>query len=139
MNIIGLELDYIPTFHILPNAYISLGKSIWLNFSWLNFQLSIRHVSCDYKASIRSLYIPSITLNSYLNSGYLVSFEICAFGYTYRKGLFKRKDRDIQPTDNTNGFVPSGWFLQFGNPMADDFLKDLHNLINKFKDKEEQS
>lgn len=137
MNIIGLELDYIPTFHILPNAYISLGKSIWLSFSWLNFQLTIKHISCDYKASIRSLYTPSITLNSYLNSGYLVSFEICVHGYVYRKGLFKRKDRDIQPTDNTNGFVPSGWFLQFDNPTVDDFLKDLHDLINKFKDKEE--
>lgn len=44
---------------------------------------------------------------------------------------------NIEPTDNTNGFVPSGWFLQFGNPEADDFLKDLYDLINKFKDKEE--
>ena len=137
MNIIGLELEYIPTFHILPHAYISLGKSIWLSFSWFNFQLTIKHISCDYKAFQWSLYTPSITLQSYPNSGYLLSFEIYMFGYTYRKGLFKRKDREIQPTDNTNGFVPSGWFLQFGNPMADDFLKDLYDLINKFKDKEE--
>lgn len=137
MNIIGLELEYIPTLHILPHAYITLGKSIWLSFSWLNFQLTIKHILCDYKASVWSLYTPSVTLQSYPNSGYLVSFEIYMFGYTYRKGLFKRKDRDIQPTDNTNGFVPSGWFLQFGNPMVDDFLKDLHDLINKFKDKEE--
>lgn len=138
MNIIGLELEYIPTLHILPHAYITLGKSIWLSFSWLNFQLTIKHISCDYKASIWSLYTPSVTLHSYPDSGYLVSFEIYMFGYTYRKGLFKRKDRDIQPTDNTNGFVLSGWFLQFGNPMVDDFLKDLCDLINKFKDKEEQ-
>ena len=137
MNIIGLELEYILTFHILPHVYISLGKSIWLSFSWLNFQLTIRHISCDYKASVRSLYTPSATLHSYPNSGYLLSFEICMFGYVYRKGLIRIKDRDIQPTDNTNGFVPSGWFLQFGNPMADDFLKDLYDLINKFKDKEE--
>lgn len=33
--------------------------------------------------------------------------------------------------------VPSSWFLQFGNPMVDDFLKDLYDLINKFRDKEE--
>lgn len=59
------------------------------------------------------------------------------FGYTYRKGLFKRKDKDTQPTDNTNGFVDSSWFSQFGNPMTDDFLNDLQNLINKFKNKEE--
>ena len=137
MNIIGLELEYIPTFHILPHAYITLGKSIWLSFSWLNFQLTIKHISCDYRASVWSLYTPSVTLQSYPNSGYLVSFEIYVLGYTYRKGLFRLKDRDIQPTDNTNGFVPSGWFLQFGNPMTDDFLKDLYYLINKFKDKEE--
>lgn len=137
MNIIGLEFEYIPTFHILPHAYIALGKSIWLSFSWLNFQLGIRHISCDYKASVWSLFTPSVTLHSYPNGGYLVSFEICMFGYTYRKGLFRIKDRGIQPTDNTNGFVPSEWFLQFGNPMTNDFLKDLQNLINKFKDKEE--
>ena len=137
MNIIGVELEYIPTFHILPHAYISLGKSIWLSFSWFNFELRIKHISCDYKAFQWSLYTPGITLQSYPNSGYLLSFEIYMFGYTYRKGLFKRKDGDIQPTDNTNGFVPSSWFLQFGNPMADDFLKDLYDLINKFKDKEE--
>lgn len=137
MNIIGLEFEYIPTFHILPHAYITLGKSIWLSFSWLNFQLTIKHISCDYKASVWSLYTPSVTLHSYPNGGYLVSFEICMFGYTYRKGLFRIKDRGIQPTDNTNGFVPPEWFLQFGNPMTNDFLKDLQNLINKFKDKEE--
>ena len=137
MNIIGLELEYIPTFHILPHAYITLGKSIWLNFSWLNFQLTIKHISCDYKASVWSLYTPSITLQSYPNSGYLVSFDIYVFGYAYRKGLFRIKNREIQPVDNTNGFVPSGWFLQFDNPFADDFLKDLCDLINKFKNKEE--
>lgn len=137
MNIIGLELGYIPTFHILPHAYITLGKSIWLSFSWLNFQLTIKHISCDYKASVWSLYTPSATLHSYPNSGYWLSFEMCMFGYAYRKGLIRIKDREIQPTDNTNGFVPSGWFLQFGNPMTDNFLKDLYDLINKFKDKEE--
>lgn len=136
MNIVGLELEYIPTFHILPHAYMTLGKSVWLSFSWLNFQLTIKHISCDYKASMQSLYTPSITLHRYPNSGYLVSFEVCMFGYVYRKGLIRLKDREIQPTDNTNGLVPSGWFLQFGNPMADDFLKDLYDLINKFKDKE---
>ena len=135
MNIIGIELEYIPTFHILPHAYISLGKSLWFSFGWLNFQLTIKHISCDYKASTWCLYTPSITLNSYLNSGYLVSFEICMFGYTYRKGIFKIKDKEIRPTDNTNGFVPSSWFLQFSNPETDDFLKDLHDLIDKFKEK----
>ena len=136
MNIIGLELEYIPTFHILPHVYISLGKSIWFSFSCLNFQLTIRHISCDYKASVRSLYTPSITLHSYPNSGYLLSFEICIFGYIYRKGLIRIKDKDIQPIDNTNGFVPSSWFLQFNNHTINDFLKDLYDLINKYKYKE---
>lgn len=57
------------------------------------------------------------------------------FGYTYRKGVLKIKDKEIHPTDNTNGFVPSGWFLQFGNLETNDFLKDLYDLINKFKEK----
>jgi hypothetical protein len=37
--------------------------------------------------------------------------------------------------DNTNGFVSSDWFLQFGNPETNDFLKDLYDLIDKFKEK----
>ena len=136
MNIIGLELEYVPTFHILPHVYITLGKSIWLSFSWFNFQLTIKHISCDYKAHVWFLYTPSITLHSYPNSGYLLSFEICAFSYTYRKGLFRIKSKEIQPTDNTNGFVSLGWFYQFGNSITNDFLKDLQDLINKFKNKE---
>lgn len=137
MNLIGLELEYITTFHIVPHAYISLGNSVWLKFSWLNFALTIKHISCDYKAFQWSLYTPSVTLQSYPNSGYLLSFEICMFGYAYRKGIYRIKDKEIQPADNTNGFVPSGWFLQFGNPI-NDFLKDLYDLINKYKDKDEE-
>ena len=57
------------------------------------------------------------------------------FGYTYRKGVFKIKDKEIHPTDNTNGFVPSSWFLQFDNPETNDFLKDLYELIDKLKEK----
>lgn len=135
MNIISIEFEYIPAFHILPHVYISLGKSIWSSFKWLNFQLIIKHISRDYKACVWSLYTPSITLNSYPNSGYLVSFEVYIFGYTYRKGIFKIKGREIHPTDNTDGFVPSDWFLQFSNPKTNDFLKDLYDLIDKFKEK----
>lgn len=112
-----------------------LGKSVWLSFKWFNFQLTIKHISCDYKTPVLSLYTPSITLNSYPNSGYLVSFEIYIFGYTYRKGVFKIKGRKIHPTDNTNGFVPCNWFFQFSNPKINDLLKDLYDLIDKFKEK----
>lgn len=66
MNIIGIELEYIPTFHILPHAYISLGKSLWLSFSWLNSQLTIKHISCDYRGLIpMGLALDATNLNIY--------------------------------------------------------------------------
>ena len=135
MNIIGVELEYISTFHIFPHAYISLGKSIWISFSWLNFTLTIKHISCDYNSFQWSLYTPSILLHRYPNSGYSLSFEICMLGYTYRKGLFRRKDIEVQPYDNTKGFVDSSWFNKFKCDLVDDFLYDLQSLIKKFQDK----
>lgn len=136
MNIIDIELEYSRIFHILPHAYITLGKSIWLSFSWLSFNLTIKHTSCDYKAKCLSLYTPSITLHSYPNSAYSTTFEIYAFGYTYRKGLFRIKDREIEPIDNTNGFVTSDWFNQFEAPNIDPF-GDLIDIIKKMKDEME--
>lgn len=133
MNILDIELEYSRVFNIIPNAYIVLGKSIWLRFSWLNFELAIKHISCDYKAKCLRLHTPSATLNSYPNSGYSATLEICAFGYVYRKGLFRIKNRDIQPTDNTNGFVPSDWFNQFRTSNIDPF-SDLIDFIKKMKD-----
>ena len=90
MNILDIELEYSRVFNIIPNAYITLGKSIWLRFSWLNFELAIKHISCDYKAKCLRLHTPSATLNSYPNSGYSATLEICAFGYVYRKGLLEQ-------------------------------------------------
>ena len=133
MNILDIELEYSRVFNIIPNAYIVLGKSIWLCFSWLNFEFTIKHTSFDYKAKCLKLHTPSVTLNRYPNSAYSATFEIYAFGYTYRKGLFRIKDREIEPIDNTNGFVTSDWFNQFDAPNIDPF-SDLIEFIKKMKD-----
>ena len=134
MNIIGIELEYISTFHILPHAYISLGKSIWFRFSCLNLQLTIKHISLDYKAKSIYFSTPSVTIMQYPSSAYLFTFEIDAFRYLYRKGFIRDKSKEVDPCDNTPGFVHESWLRQFQDSTYFDFMSDFDEMINKLKD-----
>lgn len=137
--IIGIELSYKDIFDIIPSANGTLGKTIYINIKWLNFELTIKHISLDYKSPRINFYSPSITINQYNNSGYLFTFEIFIFGYTYRKGLFRLKDREVMPTDNTYGFVDESWFEQFRRKDTENIstkiLTELQNMIETLKDK----
>lgn len=137
--IIGIELSYKDIFDIIPSANGTLGKTIYINIKWLNFELTIKHISLDYKSPRINFYSPSITINQYNNSGYLFTFEIFIFGYTYRKGLFRLKDREVMPTDNTYGFVDESWFEQFirkdTENISTKILTELQNMIETLKDK----
>lgn len=137
--IIGIELSYKDMFDIIPSANGTLGKTIYINIKWLNFELTIKHISRDYKSPRINFYSPSITINQYNNSGYQFTFEIFIFGYTYRKGLFRLKDREVMPTDNTYGFVDESWFEQFRRNDAENIstkiLAELQNMIETLKDK----
>lgn len=121
MNILSLELEYTSVFHILPHASIALGKSIFINVNWLNFEFSVKHISTNFTAKGIRLYSPSVTIHQYPLSGYKYSLEVYLLGLTYRKGLLKRQDKEIKPYDNTNGFVTRAWFDQFRG-------KKRHNL-----------
>lgn len=134
MNILGIELQYCGTFYILPAFSIMLGKSVYFRISWLNFELIIKHISGDYQSKCLSFYFPSMTLNQYPNSAYQYSFEICAFGYFYRKGLFKHKDKEPYPYDNTKGFVHSSWLNQFRKESDYDFIGNLERLLEGMKE-----
>lgn len=133
MNILSLELEYSQIFYILPSFGITLGKSIYISIHWLNFYLVIKHISTDYKARCWGFCFPSITLNQYLDSAYDYTFEINAFGYMYRKGLFKDKNKEAQPWDNTDKFVHSSWLMQFRSKDID-FMRGLDNLIKNIKE-----
>ncbi len=137
--IIGIELSYKDIFDIIPSANGTLGKTIYINIKWLNFELTIKHISLDYKSPRINFYLPSITINQYNNSGYQFTFEIFIFGYTYRKGLFRLKDREVMPTDNTYGFVDESWFEQFRKNDTENIstkiLTELQNMIETLKDK----
>lgn len=111
-----------------------LGKSLYFSFSWLNFELIIKHISGDYQSKCLSFYFPSMTLNQYPNSAYAYSFEICAFGYFYRKGLFKYKDKEPYPYDNTKGLVHSSWLNQFRKESDYDFIGNLEKLLDGIKE-----
>ncbi len=138
MNILSLELEYSQVFHILPSVGITLGKSIYITIHWLNFYLSLKHISTDYKAKCWSFYSPSMTLHQYPQSAYDYTLEINGFGYMYRKGLFRDKNREVQPYDNTPGFVHSSWLAQF-RPKNLDFMKGFDDLVKGIKEMIEKS
>lgn len=134
MNIISTELEWSRIFYILPHIYITLGKSVYVRLRWLNIELCVKHISTDYKADFISIYFPSITLNRYPTSGYRYSLEIYAFGYTYRKGLFRRKDKAISEVDNTPGFVDGDWFKQFRRDSPSfDFISGLKDMLEEIE------
>lgn len=133
MNILGIELQYCSIFYILPTFSVMLGKSLYFRVSWLNFELIIKHISGDYQSKCLSFYFPSMTLHQYLNSAYAYSFEICVFGYFYRKGLFKHKDKEPFPYDNTKGFVHSSWLNQFIKESDYDLIGDFKKLLEDIK------
>ena len=139
MNILSLELEYSQIFHILPSFRITIGKSVYISVHWMNFYLTLKHISTDYKAKCWSFYFPSMTLNQYHDSAYAYTFEINAFGYMYRKGLFKDKNKEAKPWDNTGKFVHSSWLAQFipmdFNPM--EIFNDLVKFIEESEKKKE--
>ena len=138
MNILSLDLEWSSTMHLIPHAYISLGKSVYVYLSWLNLGFCVKHISLDYKAKGIHFLTPSVTIMQYPSSAYLYTFEINAFGYTYRKGLIRDESKEVSPYDNTPGFVTEEWFSLFGDTSNSDFLKGLEDLIREMKEKLEQ-
>ena len=138
MNILSLDLEYSQIFHILPSFGITLGKSIYISVHWLNFYLTLKHISTDYKAWYWGFCFPSMTINHYPESAYAYTFEINAFGYMYRKGLFKDKNKKEKPWDNTGEFVHSSWLAQF-RPKNFDFMKGVDDLVKGVKEFIEES
>lgn len=79
-----------------------------------------------------------MTLNQYPDSAYAYTLEINAFGYMYRKGLFKDKNKEAKPWDNTGEFVHSSWLAQF-KPKNFDFMKGVDDLVKSIKEFIEES
>lgn len=138
MNILSFDLEWEQTMHLIPHAYISLGKSVYVYLNWFNLGFCVKHISTDYKAKSIYFSTPSVTIMQYPSSAYLYTFEINAFGYTYRKGLIRDESKEVSPYDNTPGFVTEEWFSKFGDTSNSDFLKGLEDLIREMKEKLEQ-
>ena len=79
-----------------------------------------------------------MTFNQYPDSAYAYTFEIYAFGYMYRKGLFKDKNKEEKPWDNTGKFVHSSWLAQF-RPKDFDFMKGIDDFVKDLKEIIEES
>jgi hypothetical protein len=56
----------------------------------------------------------------------------------YRKGLFKDKNKEAKPWDNTGKFVHSSWLVQF-RPKDFDFMKGIDDLVKGIKELIEKS
>lgn len=138
MNLVSLELEYNEIFYIIPHFYIYLSKSIYVDIKWLNFSISIEHISTDNCQQGITLYTPYITLHSYPDSAYKLSFEISWLNKFYRKGLFKIKEKTPLTVDNTPGIVDTYWINQ-QNPVntseIDDIMESFVNLLESIKEK----
>lgn len=136
MQVLGVELDYIRLFYILPCLYVSLGRSIYISLEWLNFRLVLKHISSDYQAKSFRIIFPAVSINSYPDSAYRYTFEVFCFGYMYRKGIFLYDGETPRPSDNTYGIVSIDWLEQFGKgvdvdieSMLDEFFRNIKNKI----------
>lgn len=113
MNILTTELEYQRTFHIVPHIWVNLGKSFYIALSWLNFRAIAKHISTDWHDQSIYFYTPFVTLHSYPESAYRLTFELNWLGYTFRRGIWLHDGEEPRPVDNTPGFVTSEWFAQF--------------------------
>ena len=139
MNILTTELKYQSTFFIIPQVAVRLGKSWNVSLNWLNFELEAKHISTDLNNTNIFIHTPYVTLNSYMQSAYRLTLDLCWLGYTYRRGVWLKDGEEPRPADNTPGFVPSEWFAQFRkdiDPMADSeqMLDGFRDALTKIKE-----
>lgn len=132
MNIITTEMQYYSTFFIVPQVTVRLGKSWNISLNWLNFELEVKHISTDLNNTNIFVHTPYVTLTSYMQSAYRLTFEFNWLGYTFRRGIWRIDGEEPRPVDNAPGVVTSKWFAQFRkdiNPMA-----DIEQMLDGFRD-----
>lgn len=143
MNILTIELEYRRTFHIVPQVTVRFAKSWGLTLNWLNFRAEVKHISTDYYSRCIYLLSPFVTLHSYPDSAYRLTFEINWLGYTFRRGIWRIDGEEPRPADNTPGFVTSEWFAQFRKEHdlteeLEKILDGIHEMLEKKKEEFEK-
>ena len=143
MNILTIELEYQRTFHIVPSIWVNLGKSFGITLSWLNFRAIAKHISTDWHDQSIYFYSPFVTLHSYPDSAYRLTFEFCFLDYTFRRGIWRIDGEEPRPVDNTPGFVTSEWFAQFRKEYdpaeeLEKILDGIHEMLEKKKEELEK-
>lgn len=140
MNILTTELEYQRTFHIVPHIWVNFGKSFGIALSWLNFRVIAKHISTDWHDQSIYFYTPFVTLHSYPESAYRLTFEFNWLGYTFRRGIWRIDGEEPRPVDNTPGFVTSEWFAQFRkeHDLAEELEKMLDGIHEMLKKKKEE-
>ena len=143
MNILTIELEYQRTFHIVPSIWVNLGKSFGITLSWLNFRAIAKHISTDWHDQSIYFYSPLVTLQSYPDSAYRLTFEFNWLDYTFRRGIWRIDGEEPRPMDSTPGFVTSEWFAQFRKEYdpAEELEKKLdgiHEMLEKKKEELEK-
>lgn len=143
MNILTTELEYQRTFHIAPQITVRLGKSWCVTLNWLNFRAEVKHISIDFSSRNTYLFSPFVTLQSYPDSAYRLTFEFNWLDYTFRRGIWRIDGEEPRPMDNTPGFVTSEWFAQFRKEYdpaeeLENILDCIHEMLKKKKEELEK-
>lgn len=140
MNILTIEFEYQQTFHIVPQVTVRLGKSWCVILNWLNFRVEVKHISTDFGSKHTYIFSPFVTLHSYPDSAYRLTFEFSWLDYTFRRGVWRIDGEEPRPVDNTPGFVASEWFAQFRkeHDQAEELEKMLDGIINMLEKHKEE-
>ena len=76
--------------------------------------------------------LPIVTLHSYPDSAYRLTFEFNWLDYTFRRGIWRIDGEEPRPVDNTPGFVTSEWFAQFRKDS--DHMMDIEQIFAGLRD-----
>ena len=100
------------------------------------------HISTDWHDQ-SIFYSPFVTLHSYPDSAYRLTFEFSFLGYTFRRGIWRIDGEEPRPVDNTPGFVTSEWFARFRKEYdpaeeLEKILDCIHEMLKKKKEELEK-
>lgn len=137
MATLNIGIEFNERIHLIPYFTCSFGKSVFIQFRFLCCEFYIKFIQGSYNV-IFGFNTPSVVLYKYnIDESYVYGLDIDLLGLFYRKSFYQIKEDD-KGWYNTGGIVNYSWFNQFSeaNDKHDEFMKDLNDLMKKYKIKE---
>ena len=137
MATLNIGIEFNERIHLIPHFTCAFGKSVFIQFRFFCCEFYIKFISGCYDTNF-GFHTPSVVFYKYnIDESYVYGLDIDLLGLFYRKSFCQIKEDD-KGWYNTGGIVNYSWFNQFSqaNDKHDEFMKDLNNLMKKYKIKE---